>query len=177
MKNVLILLLMIFSWSACQESGTTAIDFDTELFFNTIQEVDNCLQKGEDFGGITKRMDQVIKVPIDTITSTATLKYLYYEAQKRQLTAPKKKDGCVDTNFATKYRVLEKLTALGNNEAMQVILDIYKDTDIELIGNEAKSFMGFMISFGQAMGKELGPIKDLRPQIGPAVLQQIQANN
>ncbi len=179
MKKLVQLLAAILFLTACKTGqDSTKINFDTEQFFTNIQNADNCLHEGETFDKLGARVDAVIKAPIDTISSAATLKHLYYEAYQRQQTAgPRKSARCIDTNYAVKDRALEKLSTLGTEAAMDNFLAIYKDEKLVLFPNENKSMIRFMENFGPKLLQELEPLQNLRPQVGPPVVNKLKSQN
>lgn len=168
--------IISFFITACEvKPGQGTIDLDFEKYFDNIAQIDNCLGEGEIFQDLSRRMDEGIKAPLDTLNSVATFKALYYEAHKRQIEAGPRKDGrCVDTNYAVKDRSLEKLAIINNEAAMDAIIEIYKDTKLTFPGNEAKSLVRYMSQFGEPLLSKLEAVKDLRPLIGPKVITNIK---
>ncbi|MFT5164836.1 MAG: hypothetical protein ACI8P3_000059 [Saprospiraceae bacterium] len=149
--------------------------FDLKQYFEDIKKVNNCMGEGDSFMSLAQRLDDGIKAPLNNITSSKMLKTLYYEGDKRQIAAgPKTEVKCSDVNFVVKDRVLQRLSVIANEAAVDVLIDIYKDESLTLLGNDGKVLAKSMSKCGQIMLEKLEPIKNLRPEIGTRVVSSIK---
>lgn len=149
--------------------------FDISQYFEDIKKVKNCMGEGDSFISLSQRLDEGIKAPLESIHSASILKEIYYEAHKRQVAAgPKTEVKCSDVNFVVKDRALQRLSAIATQEAVDVLIAIYKDESLALIGNDGKVLAKSMSRCGQLMLDKLEPIKDLRPGIGTRVVASIK---
>jgi hypothetical protein len=149
--------------------------FDTKQYFEDVQKVNNCMGEGDSFISLGSRLDEGIKAPLKNISSAKILKDLYYEAYQRQIAAGPKTDvRCSDVNYVVKDRVLQRLSEIANEEAVDVLIDIYKDESLSLIYNDASGLAKAMSKCGQLMLTKLEPIKNLRAEIGTKVVSSIK---
>lgn len=176
-KPIFLLVTLLLLLSCKMEKGQkqSKQTFDFDQYFEKVKKVDNCMGEGDSFMTLSKRLDEGVKAPLDTIISEQVLKDLYYEAHKRQMAAgPKKEIKCSDLNYVVKDRVLQRLSAIASDGAMDVLIDLYKDESLEFIGNDGQGLTRSMTNCGEAIIEKLEPIKELRPAIGTRVISNIK---
>lgn len=150
----------------------TNSDFDINQYFENIKKVDNCLGEKESFDVLGKRLDTVIKAPLDAIETASDLKVLYYKAvELKASTAPPANGRCADTNEAVKQRSIQKLGKMANQEAAVVLIELYKDKQLSFLRGEGRVLTNAMIQCGSSITPLLEPIKDQRPKISAGVLK------
>ena len=198
MKNIVLLLLIsIFACSSCdvkekpvqdntKEQSNTADQtmgnpvqeepFDFEAFFAGVDTINACVAVNEGFSGLNTRLDRGIQAPINKINSSSVLKELFYQAHKKQIAAgPKKEVRCSDKNAVVIDRTLKRLGNLKNDASTQVLIELYKDTTLAFIGNDAKTLARAMSRGGDKMLELLEPIKDQRPRLGQRIITSLKS--
>lgn len=178
MRSILIIFISsIFLLFSCKvKDGQEATNFDFEQYFQNIEKANTCLGEDESFDQLGARLNVVLKAPLDTLKSAIVLKTLYYDAIERAKVAkPRTNQRCIDINVGVKDYTIEVIGNVGTEEAMDVLISIYQDKNLSLIGANTRGLVNAMTKYGQPMLQKIEPIKEERPAVSQQVIQMIKS--
>ncbi len=178
MRSIIILslfcILFVFSCEVKESQETS--NFNIEQYFQNIENADTCLGEGEPFQALGNKISKVLKEPLDTLKSTSALKKLYYAAVEREKVAkPRTNPRCIDVNVGVKSYTLTTMGNLGTEDAMKVLLSIYKDKNLTFLGSHSKDMINALAKQGEPILNKIEAIKKERPIISQKVIQLIQS--